>query len=66
MRYKGCVRQDIRTGELLGLPFRYEHYGAANALFTPFVGMHVISALELVNKWNHTDPYYKYWLEVVA
>jgi len=63
MRHKTYVRKILATGETERLAFEQSHYTEAHTLYTPLVGMHEASALELVNKWNRSSDRCKYWIE---
>ena len=54
MRFKQFHRRDLRTdgtGDLT-LEFDREHYTAAGVGYAPAIGIPMLEAYELINKWN--------------
>jgi hypothetical protein len=55
MRHTHYNRFDVEHGTHESLRFDESHYREAATLSTPLVGMHELTALGLINKWNRNQ-----------
>lgn len=62
-RVKTYYRFNPLSGTAEALTFEASQYREAGTLYTPAVGMHKTTALELTNKWNRTaQGKFIYWV----
>jgi lipid A disaccharide synthetase len=63
MRFKGYMRRVLGHGDTEFVPFEPEHYKQVGVMPSPYVGMPVLEAFQLVNLWNQQANKFVFWLE---